>query len=97
MNITAEKAKAIVRQVEMNRAYETAMKAENVFPIIEQEIIAAAKNAQCKTYIYLRSYILNAKFPDLDMAKNHIAAIVRQHKFTVTWDSNDDFILTVKW
>ena len=97
MNITAEKAKALVREVEMTRAYETAMKAEDVFPMIEPEIVAAAKNAQCKTNICLRSYILNAKFPDLDMAKNYIAAIVRQHKFTVTWDSNGDYVLIVKW
>lgn len=97
MTITAEEAKKIVCKVEEARAIVTIEKAEAVLSKIEQEIREAAQSGLRENHIGLRSYMLNSDFPDLNMAKRYIAASVRKNGFTVTWDSNCNFVLIVKW
>lgn len=97
MNITAEEAKKIVREVEEARATITIGKAEAVLSKIEQEIREAAQSGLRENHIGLRSYMLNNDFPDLNMAKRYIAASVRENGFTATWDPNCNFVLIVKW
>ena len=97
MLITANEAKELAYKAMTVRVEETVEKAEATLNKIESEILEAATAGLRENHIGLRSYILNSEFPDLDMAKNYIAAKVRENGFTTKWDNNCQYVLIVKW
>ena len=97
MKITAEEAKNLTYIAMTVRAEETAKKAEPILDKIENEIHEAATGAMRESHIGLRVYMENSDFPDLSIAKNYIAAKVRENGFTAKWDDKCNCVLVVKW
>jgi hypothetical protein len=97
MLITANEAKKLTYKAMTARAEETAEKAETVLNKIESEILNAATSGRQEYCIELYSYMTKCDFPDLEMAKEYIAAEVRKNGFTAKWDTNYHYILIVKW